>query len=67
MLDRFVISASGPKGRGTDLVEVEMPNIKDEIGLNIRCDSCDLVSIYISAEEALEIAQALIKAAWMTL
>lgn len=67
MLDRFVITASGPKGRGTDLVEVEMPNLANEIGLNLRFDSSDTAAVYISAEEALEVAQALIKAAWMTL
>lgn len=67
MLDITQITARGGKGKYDGHVQVETPDSSDDIRLGIAFGGEDTSSTFLSAEEALEVARALIDAAVRTL
>lgn len=63
MLDMIQITAQGKKGKYRGHVEIETPDGSGDIRLGVSFDFQDTASTYLSAEEALEVAEALIRIA----
>lgn len=63
MLDMIQITANGAKGRYTGHVQVETPDSSGDIRLGVAFESQDDFSAFLSKDEALEVAKALITAA----